>query len=156
MKLIADFGEIALAEAGLLELECGRVDLATTAREATEDAAAPASSAGKRVTADADGDAVVSGDVQRVRDAVGRLVRHAIRQSTPGATIELDAVADGIRLRYEAEAPPAGDALPVAFATAIARAHGGRLTVAFEGEVVTIDVVLRPLDGAVVRIGVAA
>ena len=151
LKLIGDFREIACADAGLLELDWGRVDIAAAAAEAAETVAARADVLGKRLAVNAGEPVVVSADPQRFRTALRRLLRHAVQHSAPGSTIEVDVLANGIRIRHEAESPPP-DALDLAFATAIARAHGGGVTVAFDGGLVTVEATVGGSDVAVVQL----
>jgi signal transduction histidine kinase len=152
LKLIADFREIACADAGLLELDWGRVDLAAAMREAVEAAAVRADILGKRLAVSAEQPVVVSVDPRRIRDALKRLVRHAVQHSAPGSTIAVDVLATGIRIRHEAESAPAPDALDIAFATAIARAHGGGVTVSFDAGVVTLEASVGAADAPVVQL----
>jgi signal transduction histidine kinase len=152
LKLIGDFREIACADAGLLELDWGRVDIAAAAAEAAEAVAARADVLGKRVAVTAEQPVVVSADPQRFRNALRRILRHAVQHSAPGSTIELDVLATGIRIRHEAESAPAPDALDLAFATAIARAHGGGVTVSFDGGVVTVEASVGSSDMPVVQL----
>ena len=152
LKLIGDFREIACADAGLLELDWGRFDIGAAATEASEAVAARADVLGKRVAVIADKQVVVSADPQRFRNALRRLLRHAVQHSAPGSTIELEVVETGVRIRYEADSAPAPDALDLAFATAIARAHGGGLTISFDGGVVTLETSVRGPDIPVVHL----
>lgn len=140
LKLVADFREIALADAGLLELDWGRVDLVEAASEAAGTVAERARALGKTVDVDADDTAPIAADPARVQSAVARLVRQALQQSAPGSAIELRVETAAIVIAYEAGAPPAADALGVAFATAIARAHGGSLAVAWDEPSVEIRI----------------
>ena len=156
LKLIADFREIALAQAGLLELDWGRTDLAVAAQEAADAVSARAQVLGKSVTVSAERPAVVAADDARVREAIGRLVRHAVQHSAPGSAIDVEVGETGLVVRYEAESPPAPDTLGVAFAHAIARAHGGGLTVVAGEGTVQIAVGLVNADAPVVPISVAA
>jgi signal transduction histidine kinase len=150
LKLLADFRELALADAGLLELNWGRADLAAAARDAVEGAVARADVLGKRIAVTADAPAVVAADVPRVGDAIRRLVRHAVQHSAPGSTIEVDVHDSGLRIRYEADSPSAPDALGIALATAIARAHGGGVAVSFDAGMVGIELDVCGADAAVV------
>jgi signal transduction histidine kinase len=152
LKLIGDFREIACADAGLLELDWGRVDISAAAAEAVESVAARADVLGKRLAVTAEEPVVVSADPQRFRNALRRLLRHAVQHSSPGSTIEVDVLASGIRIRHEAESAPSPDALDLAFATAIARAHGGGVTVAFESGVVTVEASVGGPDVPVVQL----
>jgi signal transduction histidine kinase len=155
LKLLADFREIALADAGLLELDWGRADLAEAASEAAEAVASRAQVLGKTVAVQADGAATIAADPARVHDAIARLMRQAIQQSAPGSAIELRVETAGIVVAYEADAPPAADSLGVAYATAIARAHGGSLTVSSDAPRVEIRIAFAA-EATVVRLGVAA
>ena len=155
LKLLADFQEIALAQTGLLELEWSRTDLAEVAHEAAAAVSARAEMLGKVVTVSAEQPAVIATDAPRVRDAVRRLARHAVQHSTPGSPIELDVTASGIAIRYEADAPPPTDALGIAFASAIAGAHGGSLAVEWTEPAVEIRVAFAG-EATIVPITVAA
>jgi hypothetical protein len=90
-----------------------------------------------------------------VHDTVARLARQALQLSIPGSAIELRVEGDAIAVAYEAESPPAADSIAVAFATAIARAHGGSLTVSWAEPTVEI-VVSFAAEAPVVRLEVAA
>lgn len=156
LKLIGDFREIALAEAGLLELEWGRVELGEVAGEAAATVAARAEALGKTVVVETAHAATIAADAVRVRGSLARLTRQAVQQSAPGSPIELRVEGGGIAIAYEAEAPSPDDSLAVAFAAAIARAHGGYLTVSWDEPRVEIAVVLEPAGKPLARIGVAA
>lgn len=152
LKLIGDFREIACAEAGLLELNWARVDIGAAAAEAAETVAARADVLGKRIAVTGERRVVVSADPQRFRNALRRLLRHAVQHSAPGSTIELEVVDTGVRLRYEADFAPAPDTLDLAFATAIARAHGGGATISFGDGMVTIEASVGGSDVPVVHL----
>jgi signal transduction histidine kinase len=152
LKLIADFREIACADAGLLELDWARVDIAAAVSEAAEAVAARAEVLGKRLAVTADRPVVVSADPRRFRDALRRLLRHAVQHSTPGSTIEVDVLPSGVRIRHEAESAPAADALELAYATAIARAHGGGLAASFDEGVVTVEATVSADEAPVVQL----
>jgi len=152
LKLIADFREIACADAGLLELDWGRVDIAAAASEAAEAVAARADVLGKRLAVTTDRSAVVSADPRRFHEALRRLLRHAVQHSAPGSTIEVEVLAGGVRIRHEAESPPAPDALELAYASAIACAHGGGLAVSFNSGVVTIEAAVSADEASVVQL----
>ena len=156
LKLIGDFHEIALAEAGLLELDWGRTDLVAATTEAVDVVSARAHALGKSLAVRAETSAVLAADEARTAEAVRRLAQHAVQHSSPGSAIDLEVRDTGLALRYESESAPAGDALGVAFARAIARAHGGSLGVRCEGGFVEIEVTFVPVDAGVVPIGVAA
>ena len=155
LKLLADFRDIALADAGLLELDWGRADLAEAASEAAGAVAARAQVLGKTVDVQADQAAPIAADPARVHDAVARLMRQAIQHSTPGSGIELRVETAAIVIAYEADAPPAADSLGVAFATAIARAHGGSVTVSWDEPRVEIGIAFAA-ESSVVPLVVAA
>jgi hypothetical protein len=155
LRLLADFREIALAEAGLLELDWGRADLAEAANEAAAAVEARAQVLEKTVAVRSDRSAPIAADGTRVHDLIGRLTRHAVQQSAPGSAIELRVENGTLAIAYEAEAPPAPDSIAVAFATAIARAHGGSLTVSWNEPTVLIVVALAA-EATVVPLVVAA
>ena len=152
LKLIGDFHEIALAEAGLLELEWGRTDVAEAARGAADSVAARAQMLGKSIGVTADDATAIAADAARVAEALRRLVQHAVQHSAPGSEIELSVAGAAVALRYEAESPPPADALGVAFATAIARAHGGSVAVASDGAIVRIELAFAHGEARVVSI----
>jgi signal transduction histidine kinase len=156
LKLIGDFREIALAEAGLLELDWGRVELGEAAGEAVAAVATRAETLGKTVVVQADQAVAIAADAARVHRALARLAQQAVQQSAPGSPIELRVEAGGIAIAYEAEEPPPDDSLAVAFAAAIARAHGGLLTVSWAEARVEIVIALEPAKTPLVRLGVAA
>jgi signal transduction histidine kinase len=156
LKLLADFREIALAETGQLDLDWGRTDLGAVAKEAGEAVSPRADALGKAVTCSAGEPAAIAADEARVRDAVRRLAQHAVQYSASGSPIELAVSAGEIAIRYEAEAPPPGDALAIAFAAAIAGAHGGSLSLAWTEPSVEVRLAFGGGDATVVPISVAA
>lgn len=156
LKLIADFREIALADAGLLELEWGRVDLDQAVNEAAGAVSSRADALGKTVAVRCDDPTPIAADAARVQDALVRLARHAVTHSAPGSPIELSVRGGAIAISFEADEPPPADSLPVAFASAIVRAHGGLLTVSWDEPTVEIGVALESAETSVVRLGVAA
>jgi signal transduction histidine kinase len=156
LRLIGDFREIALADAGLLELDWSAADLEHAATEAQADVAARAQLVGKDVVVQAEQPGTIRADAARVRGVLRRLTRQAVQHGAPGCTIELQVARNGVTIRYEAEAPPAADSIALALATAIARAHGGGLELRWADPTVEIDVCLAAADGQVVRLTAAA
>jgi signal transduction histidine kinase len=156
LRLIRDFREIALADAGELELDWSAADLEHAAKEAGADVAARAQLLGKEVVVRAGEPATIRADAARVREVLRRLTRQAVQHGTPGGRIELDVRRGGVTIRYEAEAPPPADSLAIALATAIAHAHSGSLDVRWADPTVEVDLSLPCSQSAVVRLGVAA
>lgn len=156
LRLIRDFREIALADAGELELDWSAADLEQAAKDAQADVAARAQLVGKEVVVRAAEPATIRADAARVREVLRRLTRQAVQHGAPGCTIELEVGRGGVTIRYEAEAPPAGDSIALALATAIARAHGGTLELHWADPIVEIDACFTAVDGQVRRLNVAA
>jgi signal transduction histidine kinase len=129
LKLIADFGEIAQADGGTLELEWARVDLGDAVHQAIVPVWPRAHALGKTIVVSVPEPTAIAADGSRLMDAVLRLVQQAVHHGTPGCAIELEVREGQVRIAYEADAPPAPDSLAIAHATAIAQAHGGSLTV---------------------------
>jgi signal transduction histidine kinase len=156
LRLIRDFREIALADAGSLELDWSAADLEQAANDAQADVAARAQLVGKDVVVRAEKPGTIRADAARVREVLRRLTRQAVQHGAPGCTIELVVGPGGVTVRYEAEGPPAADSIALALATAIARAHGGALDVRWADSTVEIDACFAAADGQVVRLTAAA
>jgi signal transduction histidine kinase len=156
LRLIGDFREIALADAGLLDLDWSAADLEQAAGEAEADVAARAQLVGKDVVVRCEQPSTIRADAARVREVLRRLTRQAVQHGAPGCTIALDVGRVGVTIRYEADAPPTADSIAVALATAIARAHGGALDVRWADPAVELEVSFAASEATVVRLGVAA
>jgi light-regulated signal transduction histidine kinase (bacteriophytochrome) len=129
LKLISDFHEIALADAGLLELDWSRLELGDAVHQALVSVWPRAHALGKTIEVNVSKPVAMAVDAARVREALARLVQQAVQQGAPGCTIEIEVGDAEIRIAYEAEEPPAPDSLALAHAAAMAHAHGGCLGV---------------------------
>jgi signal transduction histidine kinase len=144
--------DISEAETGIMRLERTRVSLDQLVREVAELYAHVADEAGVVVRVDADSVAV-TGDPARLRQAIGNLVDNALKYTHPGGTVTIEAVreaehgvvrvtdtgegidADALpriwdRLfRAESSRSKPGLGLGLSLVAAIAKAHGGEVTV---------------------------
>ena len=97
VRLIRDFREIALADAGALELDWSAVDLEQTALGVQDDVAARAELVGKEVFVRAPQEpGTIQADAARVRGVLRRLTRQAVQYGAPGTTIELEVRRGGV------------------------------------------------------------
>jgi signal transduction histidine kinase len=156
LKLLSDFHEIALADAGLLELDLCRLDLGDAVHQALVPVWPRAQALGKTIDVNVEKPVTMAVDAARLRESLSRLAQQAVQHSVPGCTIEIG-VGDGeIRIAYEADGPPAPDSLAIAHATAIAHAHGGALAVSADAGRVELTLSVATGEAAVVRIVAAA
>lgn len=156
LKLIADFNEMARAEAGLLELDWGRFDLGDAVHQAIVPVWPRALALGKSIVVSAARPTSVVADAARLKEAVLRVVQQAVQTAAPGTGIEVEVGDAEVRVTYESEAPLPGDSMALAHASAIATAHGGALDVSAGDQIVEIALSFGVAEAAVVPIGVAA
>jgi signal transduction histidine kinase len=144
--------DISEAETGIMRLERTRVSLDQLVREVAELYAHVADEAGVMVRVDAESVAV-TGDPARLRQAIGNLVDNALKYTHPGGTVTIEAVRDAdhgvVRVtdtgegidadalpriwdrlfRAESSRSKPGLGLGLSLVAAIAKAHGGEVTV---------------------------
>ena len=170
LAMINTMLDIAEAEAGVMSLTRGTVDLSRLLSEVAELFEPVAAERGIRVEVAAGRPAVrVRADEQRMQRVVANLVDNAIKYADPGGTVALAAEDDGraatvtvantgpgigaddlpdvFKRFYRADRGRAGrgNGLGLSLAQAIVQAHGGQLTVRSRpGEVTTFTVTLPP------------
>jgi signal transduction histidine kinase len=122
-----------------------------------------------RVSDEAGGGAVTSGDGDRLARAIDNLLRNAVEASPDGATVDVSTTVDGDRVRLRVAdrgagfpassagelfepfftTKPDGTGLGLAISRAIAQAHDGEVSYGRDGAVTRFDLTL-PRDGAAV------
>ncbi|HEY2903919.1 MAG TPA: HAMP domain-containing sensor histidine kinase [Polyangia bacterium] len=145
------------------------VDIGGLARRRTE-ALAPWAALRQvtvRVSDEAGGGAVTSGDADRLARAVDNLLRNAVEASPDGAAVDVSVGIDGDRVRLQVSdhgagfpagragelfepfftTKPDGTGLGLAISRAIAQAHDGEVSYGRDGAVTRFDLTL-PRDGA--------
>jgi two-component system sensor histidine kinase BaeS len=147
-RLVDDLGSLANAEAGALSLRKEPTDIAALLHDT---ASAFASRAGVTVRVEADQLPTLEIDPIRIREVVGNLVSNAVRHAPAGSSVTIQGSTKGdvvtIVVRDEGPGIPAdrlprifdrfskdpdspGSGLGLYIARALARAHGGEVTVA--------------------------
>lgn len=94
-RLIDDLQDLALADAGMLQLHREETDVAALAQQVTAAHQAGAAAAELTLTVDAPEPVVVDVDPTRLRQALGNLVANAVRYSGAGAQVRVRAAISG-------------------------------------------------------------
>jgi two-component system sensor histidine kinase BaeS len=94
-RLIADLGDLALADAGMLGLHAVDCDLTDLAGQVITAHRSLAESAGVRLTVETPNPVPVRADPARIRQAVGNLVVNAVRYTPAGGSVTLAVQAVG-------------------------------------------------------------
>ena len=148
---------ISKTEAGVNKLDAKELDIGTVVRDACELFRSPAEDKDLRLVCDVSGNFSISGDNRLIQRMIANLLDNAIKYTPAGGSIEVtvntlnnDAVAitakdTGIGIsekdipriferfyRCDPSRSEAGIGLGLSFARAIARAHGGDITVSSE------------------------
>jgi heavy metal sensor kinase len=169
LAMINTMLDIAEAEAGVMNLTQGSVDLSALLRQAAELFDPVAAERGIHLQLNLNGPVQVRGDVQRLQRVVANLVDNAIKYADSGGRIWLAAAANGenasisvgntgpgisdrdlphIFKRFYRSDPSRsqqGNGLGLSLAQAIVRAHGGTVTVESVRGEQTVFVVSLPL-----------
>jgi len=129
LAVVDELELIALVESDQLQPEEGLFDLGARVEELAARLLPRAVAAGKQLDVSHDGASWVEADPRRVELAVSRLLAHVVSLAPWGSRIEVRVEGAGVDVRYEAAELPADDALPIALAEAVAKLHGGSLSV---------------------------
>ena len=144
---------ISKTEAGVNKLDTQEMDIGAVVRDACELFRAPAEDKDLRLVCDAPGNFSISGDTRLIQRMIANLLDNAIKYTPAGGSIEMtvstvnDAAAITVKdtgvgisekdmpriferfYRCDPSRSEAGIGLGLSFARAIARAHGGDITV---------------------------
>ena len=167
-RLVEDLGTFAQAERGTLALQKETTDLAPLLHDAARSMAAEAQARDVTVGVDEPvGLPPVEVDPVRLREVLLNLVSNAVRHTTPGTRVRLDARLSGEAVvlgvhdtgpgiaaqdlprvfdRFQKGAGSQGSGLGLSIARSLVRAHGGEISVASEpgrGTTVTFTIPLR-------------
>lgn len=160
-RLIDDLRTVSVAEAGALPLHREPTDVAGLVHEVAASFAAPAESAGVRVSVEADAAGTATIDPLRVREILSNVIANALRYTPRDGVVEIRASGDALgvsvavrdsgpgipaevlphvfeRFTRSPDSPGAG--LGLAIARSLVTAHGG-----------TIDASSEPGRGATIR-----
>jgi signal transduction histidine kinase len=88
-KLATDLLDLTRLDAGQLSVQKAEVDVARTATTVCEEFSARADSDGHILRASVDGEALATGDEQRILQVARILVENAMRHTPPGTTVEV-------------------------------------------------------------------
>jgi two-component system, OmpR family, sensor histidine kinase BaeS len=93
-RLIADLGDLALAEAGFLQLQVVDCDLGDIAAQVASAQRTASDAAGVTLVVGAPGPVPIRADPGRIRQAIGNLVSNALRYTPAGGSVTIAAAAD--------------------------------------------------------------
>jgi two-component system OmpR family sensor kinase len=168
-RLVDDLLTLSRADAGQFRLDCAPCSLLQIGRQAVTACAARARRANVNLSIEAEEDAPVRGDADRLRQVVDNLLDNAVRHAPPGSTVQVSVSCEGEKARlsvadsgpgltpedrerifdrfYRADRSRArhsgGQGLGLAIARTIVEAHQGTLTVESEpGLGATFSVIL--------------
>jgi heavy metal sensor kinase len=154
LEMINTMLDISEAEMGMAKLAVSPVDMADVVREACELFQPVAEDKDIHLTSQLSGKMYVHGDLQKLQRIVANLVDNAVKYSSPGGTVTVSVGGDDRQVtisvkdggmgiaahdlphvferfyRGDASRSQAGAGLGLSLARALARAHGGDITVA--------------------------
>ena len=142
LRLVDDMRAVALAEAGALVLEWTYCDVAALVEHAVGAVWPIAHVGGKKIEVHQEGQARAIADASHLGRALVLLLDHAVDAAPSGTTIGIRASSSEVEITFEDTAVPDEASPSLAFAGAIARAHGGELVVGSEGGTVTVSLSL--------------